>query len=200
MTARMNNIVAVVLAAGGSRRFGEPKQLAVIDGESLLRRALAAACGSRCNRVVVVLGSDFELILKSLDGCEVGIIRNRDWREGIASSIRAALRELRGSTPVADAVLIMTCDQPLVSPEVLDRLIEKCDRTGSTMAACEYGGRLGVPALFTNRHFGELLSLRGDGGARGILRGHPGMVAAVPWPEGALDIDTPEDLAGLATP
>jgi len=196
MAARMSNIAAVVLAAGASRRFGEPKQLAVIEGESLLRRSVAAASGSRCNQVIVVLGSDFERIRGTLAGCAVRIVHNPDWEEGMASSIRSAVRALDEATPSVDAVLLMTCDQPLVSPEVLDRLISACERTGLTMAACEYGGRRGVPALFARPHFRALLDLRGDHGARGILRQHSDGVAAIDWPQGAVDIDTPEDLQG----
>lgn len=186
--------VAVVLAAGGSRRFGSPKQLAVIDGATLLHHAVTAALSSRCDRIVAVVGSHREQVEAALADLPVEVIPNPGWEEGMASSIRAAVEAVRDDEPPVEALLLMTCDQPRISASVIDSLLEACQREGVTLAACEYAGGPGVPALFGREYFPELLELQGDRGARAVLRRHAGRVAVVPWRDGVLDIDTPEDL------
>jgi molybdenum cofactor cytidylyltransferase len=186
--------VAVVLAAGGSRRFGGPKQLAVIDGATLLHRAITAALSSRCDGTAVVLGADRGRIEPALAGMPVEIVSNPGWEEGMASSIRAGVEAVRRDQPPVEALLLMTCDQPRISASVIDSLLEAAERKGISLAACEYAGGPGVPALFCREHFPELLELQGDRGARAVLRRHAGRIALVPWRDGVLDIDTPEDL------
>lgn len=188
------NAVAVVLAAGGSRRFGSPKQLAVIEGATLLHRAVTAALSSRCDGVAVVLGAGAGRIEPVLEGMPVRVIPNTGWEEGMASSIRTAVRAVMRWKPPAEAVLLMTCDQPLLSGMVLDSLLAAREREGTSLAACEYAGGPGVPALFARAHFPELLDLRGDRGARAVLERHAGNLARVPWSDGEIDIDRPDDL------
>jgi molybdenum cofactor cytidylyltransferase len=187
------NVVAVILAAGGSRRFGRAKQLAAAGGMPLLLLSVAAARASRCRRVMVVLGSDRERI-EAILPAGLEIVYNPEWKEGMASSIRAAVRALAAGDTPADAVLLMACDQPHVSGEVLDRILGARENAGTSLAACEYDGSPGIPALFAREHFPELLQLGGDRGARSVLLGHPDRVARVPWEGGAVDIDTPGDM------
>jgi CTP:molybdopterin cytidylyltransferase MocA len=173
---------AVVLAAGASTRLGEPKQLVVIGGETLLDRAVRAAREAGCSPVVVVLGAEAERIAER---CELGdavVVVNPEWKEGMASSIHVGVGAVGG----ADGVVLMTCDQPAVTAEHLLVLVASGEVTASA-----YAGRQGVPAYFPAAAFAELLELRGDAGARELLRQAP----TVELVGGELDVDTAADRA-----
>ena len=184
-------IAGVVLAAGGSRRLGRPKQLVSVGGRSLVQHAADCCLAGGCKPVRVVLGASFARIRPRLQDLPVELLRNEDWQEGIASSMRIGVRELPAGV---EAVLLATCDQPRLSPGVVRRLIAAFDGSPGGSAACEYAGTVGVPALFGAGRFEELLALRGDHGAKKLLLSNPGSLARVPWPDGAVDLDCPEDL------
>jgi molybdenum cofactor cytidylyltransferase len=175
-------IVAVVLAAGGSTRLGQPKQLVVIGGETLLERAVRAAREAGCERIVVVLGAAAEEIRERCDLGDAVVIVNEQWTQGMASSVRAGVAKVED----ADGVILMTCDQPAVTAQHLRALIA----CGEVMAS-SYAGRRGVPAYFPARLFPALLNLTGDAGARELLRG----AAAAELANGELDVDTSHELA-----
>jgi molybdenum cofactor cytidylyltransferase len=193
-------IAAVILAAGGSLRLGRPKQLVRSGGRSLIRIAVEAATGAGCRPVVVVLGAAERPVRVALRGLDVRRVTNHAWSQGLAGSIRCGLLELRRDRPEPEAVVLMGCDQPKVSAEVIAGLISayrgRRDST-FTAAACAYAGVLGTPALFARSEFGKLETLRGDRGAGGLLRADPGRVVAVDWHDGATDVDEPADLPGL---
>ena len=189
-------IAAVVLAAGESSRLGRPKQLLPRRGRSLLRHAVDCATVAGCEPVVVVLGAGAEEMRGALSGAGARPVVNADWRSGLGSSVRAGVAALASSAAGVRAVLLLACDQPRLEPVVLRRLVAAFDR-GARIAACGYAGTVGVPALFDRALFDELLALDGREGARSVLRAHAAEVTAVPWPEGAVDVDTPEDLERL---
>ena len=194
-------IAAVVLAAGESSRLGRPKQLVAFGGRSLLRGAAEAAFGAGCTPVVIVLGAQAEQVRQEVASPEFRAVVNPAWREGMSTSIRAGIAELDAVAEGIEAVVLAGCDQPDLSADVLRRLIEayrgRQDLT-ATMAACAYDGVLGVPALFAREEFGRLVALEGDRGARDLLRDRAERVVRVSWPQGARDVDTPEDLPGPA--
>ena len=179
------SVAAVVLAAGASRRLGQPKQLVLLDGETLLERSARVAREAGCEPVVVVLGAYAGEIRRGVSLEGAGVIVNEQWNEGMASSIRAGIREL--SSDVRGCVL-MTCDMPAVTAEHLRRLASSHD-----VAASSYAGRRGVPAYFSASAFGNLLALQGDAGARELLRD----AAVIELSGGELDIDTVDDLRRL---
>jgi CTP:molybdopterin cytidylyltransferase MocA len=182
---------AVVLAAGGSRRLGRPKQVVPWQGEALVRRAARAAVESSCARVVVVVGAAEPQVRDALVGLPVDVVSNSDWTEGIASSIRCGVAEVaRGGE---GAVLLVACDQPALTAAHLDRIVGSWAR-GACAVGSRYAGTLGIPALFDRSLFPSLLALRGDAGAKKLLGA--GEVAAVDWAQGAHDVDTPQDLDG----
>ena len=191
----------IVLAAGASSRMGGPKQLLRYDGETLLRRAVRAALGSRCRPAVVVLGAQAEALRGEVVGAQVVI--NEEWEEGMASSLRCGLRALEAATsePLAAAVLLL-CDQPFVTSTVINRLLETYETERPLLVASEYevGGETarGVPALFSRALFSELMDLRGVGGAKRVIRRHASEAAFIAAPEAAFDVDTPEDYRRLA--
>ena len=167
-------VVAAILAAGESRRLGHPKQLVEIEGEALLRRTARIALAARVDRVAVVLGAYREQIAPVLAGLAVEVLDNAEWREGMASSIRAAVEWARA----ADHLLLLVGDQPRLTTAHLDALIERRALVGS-----RYAGVVGVPALFPAASFTELAALRGDRGARGMI------TDGIDWEPGAIDID-----------
>jgi molybdenum cofactor cytidylyltransferase len=192
---------AVILAAGASARMGEPKQLLRLAGRTLLRRTVDAVFASPAWPVVVVLGAQMEAIRPEIARLPVLIVENREWAEGLASSIRAGVRVLDQFSMSLAAAILVPCDQPCLSPEALTRLCEARERGDPTIVAARYGrpeqgrgaGELGPPALFARCHFHELLELRGPGGARPLLARHAARLATVDLPELAADLDTPAD-------
>lgn len=174
-------VAAVVLAAGFSRRLGRPKQELVLRGETLLQHAVRMAEDARLAPVIVVVQAQRQSTNLPA-GAQVVI--NGDAAEGMASSVRhgVAAAQQAGAT----GVVVLTCDQPLLTAEHLEALCAEPHR----MTASAYAGRRGVPAYFPNAAFDALLQLRGDEGARTLLRG----AATVVNEALALDIDTEEDL------
>jgi molybdenum cofactor cytidylyltransferase len=182
----------VLLAAGGSRRFGRPKQLARIAGESILRRAVRSAVAIAPGGCVVVLGAQAERLRQELSGLPAQVVVNRAWRRGLSSSLVAGLDAL---PQTARAALLVLADQASLGPGDLALVAAAWQARPRSVVASLAGGVLGPPAVFPRRHFGELRRLRGDQGARDLLR-HPGRpVVVIELPAAALDVDTPADAA-----
>lgn len=189
-----NHIGIIILAGGGSRKLGTPKQLVEFHGQSLLRRAVATALSCECEHTIVVLGSRAEEIAGELDDTSIEIVVNAEWANGIASSLKAGLKRLTESDPPPDAVIIMLSDQPFVNERTIRSLIDAYRASGKLIIASEYDGVFGVPALFDREVFDELLALEGDAGARVVIRqSPPERIATIRAPEAAFDVDTPED-------
>jgi len=185
----------IILAAGQSGRLGQPKQNLVLQGKTLLQRAVETALASVCDRVIVILGANGEVIRPTIDPYPVKIIHNAEWREGIASSIRLGIKDLRESA-ITSAIL-MLCDQPFVSTSILNELAER--GADANIVACAYSDTVGTPVHFSSVHFEELLQLTGDEGAKKLLLKHQETVTSIPFPLGGVDIDTVEDYWKLST-
>jgi molybdenum cofactor cytidylyltransferase len=189
---------AVVLAAGASVRIGLPKQLLAYRGRTLLRIAVESAVGAGCSPVVVVLGARADRIRPELlDMPDVRVVTNEAWSDGMASSIRTGVTTAREVEPGLRALLIVACDQPLLEPGILKKLMKAHQPPKQTLVACEYGDTVGIPALFDRERLDELLELDGDRGARAVLERHADRLARIPWPAGEQDVDTPEDWTRL---
>ena len=192
------SVPAIILAAGASRRLGQPKQLVEFDGETLLDRSLRLARESGAAPVLVVLGANSEKIYASVKfGASIPVL-NEHWEQGIATSIHAGIREADARAGNSEALLLMTCDQPRLTAEHLAALSRTFRaQTDESIIASEYAGTLGIPAIFPRKVFGALRSLHGDQGARGLLVNAPCPVIPVPFEGGEIDIDRPADLAHL---
>jgi molybdenum cofactor cytidylyltransferase len=185
---------AIVLAAGASTRFGSAKQLVRVAGRPLMHTAVARAADVAGSAVIVVLGARAAELAPLLTHSAASVVINRDWREGIASSIRAGVARLPSS---CGAVLLMLADQAAVTSEDLKRLAGVWRRQPHYIAAARYGTTTGVPAIFPRSTFVDLSALRGDVGARALLQRNPDRVVRVPMASAAIDVDTPEDLLSL---
>ncbi|MCB2379078.1 nucleotidyltransferase family protein [Hymenobacter sp. BT635] len=187
----------LLLAAGASSRLGQPKQLLAYEGRSLLRRAaetaVAAAAGGP---VVVVTGALHEELLPELSGLPVRVVRCPEWERGMGASLKCGLAALEtaGAVPT---LTILLCDQPHVTPTLLRQLHETHTATGQPIVAAEYEGVRGVPVLFAGAALPLLRALPDAAGAAQLLRRHPELVAAVPFPAAAVDVDTPAQYAAL---
>ena len=181
----------VVLAAGASRRFGSPKQLVRIDGRPMLHTVVANAVSIAGHAVTVVLGSGAMELASLLRHSPASVIVNRDWEEGMGSSVRTAITRLQGG---CDGVLLVLADQIAVTTDDLQRLAGAWRRRPDAIIAASYSMTVGVPAIFPSWCFPQLAELRGDEGARSLLHRHPDQLVRVPMANAAIDIDEPEDL------
>jgi molybdenum cofactor cytidylyltransferase len=188
-------VAAIILAAGRSTRMGGPnKLLAELGGKPLVRLVTEQALASKAKGVIVVTGHQAELVEKALQGLDVKFVRNPDFAEGLASSVKAGVAAVRDE---ADGAVICLGDMPMISAQLIDHLIEAFapDR-GNLIAVPVSDGRRGNPVLWSRRFFNELMTLDGDIGARHLIAKHTEAVAEVPV-EGFgafLDIDTPQAL------
>jgi len=178
--------------------LGQPKQLVEYRGETLLARAIRLAQESRSlSPVFVVLGANLETILPAgLQDGAVPVI-NKDWQEGISSSIQAGLRAVHGALPATEGVLLLACDQPRLSSGHLRALQRAFSlEYGAVIVASGYEG-FSAPRRIPRSAFRQLFELRGDRGARALFGKPPCRVITVPFPDGEIDIDTPADLDRL---
>jgi len=190
------NVAAIILAAGRSTRMGGPnKLLAELGGKTLVRIVTEQALASKAQGVIVVTGHQAEQVEKALQGLKVKFVRNPDFAEGLASSVKAGVAAVPDN---ADGAVICLGDMPLISAHLIDRLIEAFapDR-GNLIAVPVSDGRRGNPVLWSRRFFNELMTLDGDIGARHLIAKHSEAVAevAVEGHGAFLDIDTPQALA-----
>ncbi|WP_244919621.1 nucleotidyltransferase family protein [Pseudoxanthomonas spadix] len=195
----MSGHVAVVLAAGGSRRLGgRPKQLIERDGETLVQRALRLARQTAPARLLLVVGAHADQIAAAGRADDVQVVLNGHWRQGLGSSVRAASQALAVDAAGASRCLLLACDQPALQRAHLEALLHAADGAASGCAGSVHGTRLGVPAVVA---IAQLLTARpqGDAGLRELLNAlPPAQVGRVQAPELALDLDTPADLADAA--
>lgn len=194
----MSGIAGILLAAGASSRMGQPKQLLPFRGTTLVRHAAQTMLASACSPVLVVVGCESDRVRAELHGLEVTVVDNPNWKGGIGTSIAAAVTILETVLPQkAAGALLMLCDQPLVTSELLDALAHAIKSGEHLAAGSSYGGTIGVPAAFSCELFAELLLLEPSSGAKTVLARHMGRVQAVPFPPAATDVDSPEQYAQL---
>lgn len=189
----IENIGVLILAAGGSSRLGKPKQLLAYNGKTLLQHAVQTAIDSTAQPIVVVLGAESDTIVNELTDTRVHTVVNEAWQEGMASSIRCGINEFMQTAPNAEGAILMVCDQPYVTAALLNELATAHRKSGKQIVASGYDDTFGPPVFFHKSFFNELLQLKGDIGARSIVRQHTALVEVVSFPEGTFDVDTEAD-------
>jgi len=193
----IKNCTAIILAAGQSSRLGTQKQLLKYQNKTLLQHAIDTAKQSKLRSIVVILGSNANNILKETDTSGIHVVINDDWQTGMASTIRCGIQLVQKLNSDVDGAILMVCDQPFVSSDLLDSLIETQKETGKLIIASQYVDTIGTPAFFQKQFFAELMALEGDSGAKKIMMQHSNLLATIPFPKGSIDIDTIDDYKAL---
>ncbi|WP_446807890.1 nucleotidyltransferase family protein [Methylomonas sp. 2BW1-5-20] len=196
MHAAIDNVYAVILAAGASSRMGSPKQLLIWQDRPLLAHAIGSARSVLAERIVVVLGANAEAIKAAIDLDGISMALNPDWADGMAGSIRAGIEVLPAT---ASAVLLMLCDQPLINAAHLQNLVQAWRHAPERIVVSQYAESFGVPAVFPAAFFAQLAGLPGDRGAKPLLMQFEEMLVKVSLQEAELDIDTQGDYQRLHT-
>ena len=186
----------IILAAGASRRMGLPKQLLLLGREPLVRRTACQACHSKADQVLVVTGAYASQVDDALCGMPLKTVYNPNWAKGQAESVKAGVKAAQQQSR---AVIFLPADQPFVTAELLNRLIEAYNAGPASIIAPVYNNCRSTPVLFDLKWRQEILSLTGDHGARKLLDAFPGEVTYIPVNEECLlmDADTPEEYAAL---
>ena len=192
----LKNIAIIILAAGESSRFGQPKQVLDWNGVPLLAHATDIAVNARLGPVIVVLGCQAKAARAALETRSVQVVMNWRWEEGLSTSVQAGLTAL---SPETDAAILMQCDQPLITADLLRELASRFERTGATIVHPTCAGRRGTPTLFSQSLFPELATVTGDVGGRVVIARHSDAIATVEVSDADMlaDIDTPADYERL---
>ncbi|WMI68801.1 nucleotidyltransferase family protein [Mangrovimonas sp. YM274] len=188
----MSHSAIIVLAAGEGSRMQQIKQLLPYKSTTLLEHALTTALSTQANHTLCVLGAHSPKILEHGLPNIVIPIENIHWKEGMGSSIAAALQYLNDELPTVNTVLFTLADQPLVTTAYLNLILKTSKERPTSIIATNYETSLGVPALFPKRYFEILKSLQGETGAKSILMAHQSQVIALTPNFENLDVDTPE--------
>jgi len=183
---------AIILAAGSSARMGQSKQKLDIGGQPLLRKTARAVLDSDVHQVVVVLGAWAQEHESLLDGLQVEIVYNADWNKGMGTSIRVGIEALMKHPGVSN-ILILVCDQPLLTSEVISNIVAKFNASRKPIVASSYRGVPGVPVLFDKSYFQRLKELPDDQGAKKLILQNRRDIELVSFPGGEIDLDTMAD-------
>jgi len=191
LTITQPNVAAVILAAGGSTRFGQPKQLLPWNNKPLIAQAADVAWSAGLDPVVVVVGAYAETVIPALAARPVRIVRNYRWQEGMSSSLHVGIAALPSDV---DAAIFMPSDQPLITPQLLQMYVRRRQETGAGILVPQTAeGQHGTPVLFAKRYFEELAGLSGDVGGRALFAKYGDDIAYLPISDSAwmTDVDTP---------
>jgi len=185
-------ISAIILAAGESKRMGEPKQLMPFGQSTILEKAIDNLLSSAVNEIIVVLGYKAEEVLKTIATKPVKIAINPDYKQGMSTSIIAGLSLIARQ---AQAVMLALGDQPLVDSQTINQLIEEFYNHDKGIVVPTYHGKRGHPVIFAIKYKQKLLGLTGDIGGREVIKDHPDDILEVAVDSESVisDIDTRAD-------
>ena len=194
---RGDRVAGVVLAAGSSSRLGSNKLLIDIDGETVVRRAARRALEAGLTPVIVVLGFEANGVAEALEGLDVVLVVNPDHAGGMASSMRAGIRQVPGD---CEAAVVILADMPLVTSAMTAGMVARFRNGPEPLVVSRYGDVQAPPTLYDRGLF-PALAAAGDGGGRRVVRDHRDDAAAMEWPPALLvDLDRPEDVERLRSP
>jgi len=190
----------IILAAGMSTRFGRPKQLLKIGDSTILSMVVDAAIKSELDKIVLVLGHKADTISDSLgellSDSRLKTVINPRYQEGMSTSLQCALTGIRNEFP---SIMVLMGDQPLLSDQVINILLRQFRKSGKDICVPVYEGKRGLPVCVTKRFYDNILEVKGDMGARDIIRNHPTDVLTLEMEDSTpfMDIDKETDLERL---
>lgn len=196
MTAPEKKIAGILLAAGTASRMGQTKQLLPFRGSTLLGRTMENAAASDLDELIVVLGHDADRIMKTHDFSGMKAVMNKDYSKGQGTSLAKGLEAV---SPCCAGALFLLADQPLVTPDIINRLIKAFQGPGAPLVIPFYQGRRGNPVLVARSLFPRLLSLSADTGARVLFDEYKSSILRVDVDTDAVlvDVDTVQDYETL---
>lgn len=197
MKESTSNIAVLILAAGSSSRLGAPKQLVNFRSKYLLQHSIDVSEALNLSEKLIVLGANAARILKEVDLKNHQLLMNENWQEGMSTSLKRGLEEIKHSYPIIENVLVLLSDQPFISVSVLQELIGKHLKANCLASFSEYQGIPGVPAIFSKEIFEDLLKIEGDRGARDLIKNGLTNYQLISFEKGIVDIDTEDDLQQL---
>lgn len=198
MAGSASNISIAILAAGTSSRMGSPKQLLLWRDDILVVHAIKTALNTKTNEVIVVLGANYDAIAEEIKHFPVIILNNKQWELGLGASIACASKYVESQSIKPDGLLVMLADQPLVSTEYLNDMIEVfVPQTNQIVATAYDDQKFGVPVLFDGCYIKQLLVLNDDSGAKQILKTNESLVKVLKLSVKNVDLDTKEDYEKL---
>jgi len=190
----MKKYAIVILAAGQASRMGEPKQLLRLGEKTIIENIIEEAIASEKGDVFVVLGAYQKEILKVISTYPIEIIFNENFKTGMGSSIACGIKKIKGY----GGVLILLADQIFTTRKVISDIFQIHENSNSSIVKSDYeNGSGGAPAFFEKKYFNDLKNLKGDEGAKKIVKRYKNEVANFPFPKGAFDIDTRSDFEKL---
>lgn len=184
-------VAAVVVAAGASSRMSVIKQLLPWKNTTMLGYVIKQLEEAGADHVFVVLGAHEKEILKNIDSSNISIIHNKDWSQGMGTSIATSLTYFKDQQLEFDGLLVAACDQPLVKLMHYKKLINSCINDDRIIAS-SYNAGIGVPVVFGRTYFDELSTLKHDVGAKSVVKNHLDRLIQIDAPEAAIDLDTKE--------
>ncbi len=179
-------VSAILLAAGQSKRMGQPKQLMPFGKSTIFGQTVDNLLGSTVNEIIVVLGYRAQEMSKILATRPVKIALNPDYKQGMSTSVVAGLKLVNSQ---AQVVLLALADQPLIDTQTINKLIEEYRKNDMGIIVPTYQGRRGHPIIFSIKYKDKLMNLKGDVGGKQIVEEHPQDVLEVPVDSEAIIID-----------
>lgn len=198
MSDKKSNIALVIMAAGASSRMGQPKQLLNWGDNSLISHSIKTAQNTNSKDIIVVLGANFDTIIKNIKHYKITVLNNKAWELGLGESIACAANYVLNLKTNIDGLLLVLADQPLIDSKHLNKMIQSFEVNTNQIIATSYGKEVtGVPVLFDSLYFETLSKLTGDEGAKSILKKYQKKVIALELEFENLDIDSKEDYNNL---
>jgi molybdenum cofactor cytidylyltransferase len=188
-----DQLAILILAAGGSSRLGQAKQLLPFGEYTMLNRIVDVALQSKIGNIYVVLGASYDEVKSSIVNSSVHVIYNKNWANGLSTSIVAGVKEILQQAPTTQGILIMLADQVLILPTHINQVVQVFLAENCDIVYADYKSDYGPPAIFGIKTFNELLSLEMDQGAKKLIKSDMYKVASVIIQEGKYDIDTTSD-------
>jgi molybdenum cofactor cytidylyltransferase len=193
--------VCLLLAAGSSSRMQPaaggstpvPKMLLPFKGKTLLQHAIDEIKELEESSLVVVTGCYHAQLQSLLNNQQIEVIQNEEWQQGMGSSIQKGVTHIRHRYPEVASIIITVCDQPYISGALLKQMLTEKEKTARGIIACTYHDTIGTPVLFDKKYLNQLASLSGQYGAKKLVQQFGDDAATLPFPGGAVDIDTWED-------